>query len=83
MAVISLQASLLFELWVQRARTEPDQWDLSAGKSSQMRSLENTFPAVSQERTLTDAGDLIGLAAIATLITSQVSANRASILASS
>ena len=49
MAVISLQASLLFELWVQRAGTEPDQWDLSAGKSSQMRSLENESPAVSQK----------------------------------
>lgn len=55
MAVISLQASLLFELWVQRARTEPDQWDLSAGKSSQMQSLENEFPAVSQKRTSTDS----------------------------
>lgn len=49
MVVISLQASLLFELGVQRARTEPDQWDLSAGKSSQMRSLENESPAVSQK----------------------------------
>lgn len=55
MAVISLRASLLFELGVQRARTEPDQWDLSAGKSSQMRSLENESPAVSQRGTSTDS----------------------------
>lgn len=55
MAVISLQASLLFELGVQRARTEPDQWDLSAGKSSQMRSLENESPAVSQKGISTDS----------------------------
>lgn len=51
MAVISLQASLFFELWVQRARTEPDQWDLSAGEASQMQSLENAFPAVLRKGT--------------------------------
>jgi len=55
MAVISLQASLFFELRVQRARTEPDQWDLSAGESSQMQSLENAFPAVLQKGTGADS----------------------------
>lgn len=55
MAVISLQAWLFFELRVQRARTEPDQWDLSAGKSSQMQSLENVFPAVLQKGTGADS----------------------------
>lgn len=55
MAIISLQTSLFFELRVQRARTEPDQWDLSAEESSQMQSLENAFPAVLQKGTRADS----------------------------
>lgn len=50
MAVISLQASHFLNCEYRGLEPNPDQWDLSAGKSSQMRSLENESPAVSQER---------------------------------